>query len=134
MSRRCIYPPPGGFRRTISRPCGENYSGDNRPRTVLERWDTPRQFLELHRLSCETERAHASCYFTDWKEAFALIMRRDAQRSSETRVGRRSADFRSCRSKLNRTRRFYHSGETTESLLSWKEELRGELRSLLLEW
>ena len=83
--------------------------------TVLERWDTPDgDFLEIHRLAAEagvprvlllhglegTVRSH-----------YAQALLNEAARRGW------AADlliFRSCGSELNRTRRFYHSGETSD--------------------
>lgn len=84
--------------------------------TVLERWDTPDgDFIELHRLSAEpgvprllllhglegTVRSH-----------YAQGLLNEAARRG---WGADLLIFRSCGSEMNRTRRFYHSGETTDT-------------------
>jgi uncharacterized protein len=83
---------------------------------VLERWDTPdSDFVELHRLSAEpgaprllvlhglegTVRSH-----------YAQGLLNEAARRG---WGADLLIFRSCGSEMNRTRRFYHSGETTDT-------------------
>jgi predicted alpha/beta-fold hydrolase len=84
--------------------------------TVLERWDTPDgDFVELHRLQAEqglprllllhglegTVRSH-----------YAQGLLNEAARRG---WGADLLIFRSCGSEMNRTRRFYHSGETTDT-------------------
>jgi predicted alpha/beta-fold hydrolase len=83
--------------------------------TVLERWDTPDgDFLEIHRLHAAegtprllllhglegTVRSH-----------YAQALLNEAHRRG---WGADLLIFRSCGSELNRTRRFYHSGETSD--------------------
>ena len=84
--------------------------------TILERWDTPDgDFVELHRVSAEpgaprllllhglegTVRSH-----------YAQGLLNEAVRRG---WGADLLIFRSCGSDMNRTRRFYHSGETTDT-------------------
>ena len=83
---------------------------------MLERWDTPDgDFIELHRLSAEpgaprllllhglegTVRSH-----------YAQGLLNEAARRG---WGADLLIFRSCGSEMNRARRFYHSGETTDT-------------------
>ncbi|HUR00108.1 MAG TPA: hydrolase [Gemmatimonadaceae bacterium] len=116
MPRDVIYSPawwiPGGHLQTL---WGKLFRRQAPAQTVLERIDTPDgDFLELHRLAGKpgaprvlllhglegTVRSH-----------YAQGLLNEAQRREW------AADlliFRSCGSELNRTKRFYHSGETSD--------------------
>ncbi len=97
---------------------GKLFRRQPRAPTVLERWDTPDgDFIELHRLRADpgtprilllhglegTVRSH-----------YAQGLLNEAARRG---WGADLLIFRSCGSEMNRTRRFYHSGETTDIAL-----------------
>ena len=115
--REIIYSPawwiPGGHLQTL---WGKLFRRQAAAPTVLERWDTPDgDFVELHRLRAEpgaprllllhglegTVRSH-----------YAQGLLNEAARRG---WGADLLIFRSCGSEMNRTRRFYHSGETTDT-------------------
>jgi predicted alpha/beta-fold hydrolase len=115
--REIIYSPawwiPGGHLQTL---WGKLFRRQAPAPTVLERWDTPDgDFVELHRLRAEpgaprilllhglegTVRSH-----------YAQGLLNEAARRG---WGADLLIFRSCGSEMNRTRRFYHSGETTDA-------------------
>jgi predicted alpha/beta-fold hydrolase len=117
MSREIIYSPawwiPGGHLQTL---WGKLFRRQAPAPTALERWDTPDgDFIELHRLSAAagvprllllhglegTVRSH-----------YAQGLLNEAARRG---WGADLLIFRSCGPELNRTRRFYHSGETTDT-------------------
>src|SRR5258705_931142 len=112
-----IYSPawwiPGGHLQTL---WGKLFRRQAPAPTVLERWDTPDgDFVELHRLHADpgaprllllhglegTVRSH-----------YAQGLLNEAARRG---WGADLLIFRSCGSEMNRTRRFYHSGETTDT-------------------
>lgn len=115
--REIIYSPawwiPGGHLQTL---WGKLFRRQLPAPTVLERWDTPDgDFVELHRLRAEpgaprllllhglegTVRSH-----------YAQGLLNEAARRG---WGADLLIFRSCGTEMNRTRRFYHSGETTDT-------------------
>ncbi len=117
MSREVIYSPawwiPGGHLQTL---WGKFFRRQPLAPTVLERWNTPDgDFLEVHRLSARpgaprllilhglegTVRSH-----------YAQGLLNEAVRRE---WGADLLIFRSCGTEPNRTRRFYHSGETTDA-------------------
>jgi predicted alpha/beta-fold hydrolase len=117
MPRETIYSPawwiPGGHLQTL---WGKLFRRQAPALTTLERWDTPDgDFVELHRLSAApgaprllllhglegTVRSH-----------YAQGLLNEAARRG---WGADLLIFRSCGAELNRTRRFYHSGETTDT-------------------
>lgn len=117
MQRGVIYSPawwiPGGHLQTL---WGKLFRRQLPAPTVLERWDTPDgDFVELHRLGADpgaprvlllhglegTVRSH-----------YAQGLLNEAARRG---WGADLLIFRSCGSEMNRTRRFYHSGETTDT-------------------
>ena len=117
MKRGVIYSPawwiPGGHLQTL---WGKLFRRQPPAPTVLERWDTPDgDFVELHRLRVDpgaprllllhglegTVRSH-----------YAQGLLNEAARRG---WGADLLIFRSCGSEMNRTRRFYHSGETTDT-------------------
>lgn len=114
MARDIIYSPawwiPGGHLQTL---WGKLFRRQTPAPTVLERWDTPDgDFLEIHRLG--GERAAPRVLMLHGLEG---TIRSHYAQALLNEAGRRGwgADlliFRSCGSELNRTRRFYHSGET----------------------
>lgn len=117
MPRAVIYSPawwiPGGHLQTL---WGKLFRQQAPAPTVLERWDTPDgDFVELHRVRAEpgvprvlllhglegTVRSH-----------YAQGLLNEATRRG---WGADLLIFRSCGPQMNRTRRFYHSGETTDT-------------------
>jgi uncharacterized protein len=116
MTREIIYSPawwiPGGHLQTL---WGKLFRRQAPAPTTVERWNTPDgDFLELHRLVAESEAPrvlllHGLEGTVRSHYAQALL--------NEAAVRNWGADlliFRSCGSELNHTRRFYHSGETTD--------------------
>src|SRR5712671_1580783 len=114
MARDIIYSPawwiPGGHLQTL---WGKLFRRQTPAPTVLERWDTPDgDFLEIHRLAADpgaprmlllhglegTVRSH-----------YAQALLNEAARRG---WGADLLIFRSCGSRPNLARRFYHSGET----------------------
>lgn len=112
-----IYSPawwiPGGHLQTL---WGKLFRRQPIAPTELDRWDTPDgDFIELHRLRADpgaprvlllhglegTVRSH-----------YAQGLLNEAARRG---WGADLLIFRSCGSEMNRTRRFYHSGETTDT-------------------
>ena len=119
MPNEIIYSPawwiPGGHLQTL---WGKLFRRQPPAPTKLERWETPDgDFVELHRLSAPpgtprvlllhglegTVRSH-----------YAQGLLNEAARR---KWGADLLIFRSCGSEPNRTRRFYHSGETTDAAL-----------------
>jgi uncharacterized protein len=85
--------------------------------TVIERWDTPDgDFLDIHRLRASSPSPSARLVVLHGLEG--TIRSHYAQALlNEAHSRGWAADmliFRSCGNELNRTRRFYHSGETTD--------------------
>ena len=117
LSREIIYSPawwiPGGHLQTL---WGKLFRRQAPAPTTVERWDTPDgDFIDVHRLSAApgaprllllhglegTVRSH-----------YAQGLLNEAARRG---WGADLLIFRSCGAELNRTRRFYHSGETTDA-------------------
>jgi len=117
MASELIYSPawwiPGGHLQTL---WGKLFRRQSFAATVLERWDTPDgDFVDVHRLPARpgaprllilhglegTVRSH-----------YAQGLLNEAARRG---WGADLLIFRSCGTELNRTRRFYHSGETTDA-------------------
>jgi uncharacterized protein len=115
--RGVIYTPawwiPGGHLQTL---WGKFFRRQQPAPTTLERWDTPDgDFLELHRL--RAERGAPRVLLLHGLEG---TIRSHYAQGLLNEAGRRGwgADlliFRSCGSEMNRARRFYHSGETTDT-------------------
>lgn len=116
MSREISYSPawwiPSAHLQTL---WGKFFRRQPAAPTVVERWDTPDgDFLDLHRISARrgaprvlvlhglegTVRSH-----------YAQGLLNEAARRG---WGADLLIFRSCGSEINRTRRFYHSGETSD--------------------
>jgi predicted alpha/beta-fold hydrolase len=114
MSREVIYSPawwvPGGHLQTL---WGKLFRRQSPAPTVLERWDTPDgDFLELHRLVSESGAPRVLLLHGlegSIRSHYAQGLLNEAARRG---WGADLLIFRSCGSELNRTRRFYHSGET----------------------
>jgi uncharacterized protein len=115
--REIIYRPawwiPGGHLQTL---WGKFFRRQAPAPTTLERWDTPDgDFLELHRLPAE--RGAPRVLLLHGLEG---TVRSHYAQGLLNEAGKRGwgADlliFRSCGSEMNRARRFYHSGETTDT-------------------
>jgi predicted alpha/beta-fold hydrolase len=116
MSREVIYSPawwvPGGHLQTL---WGKLFRRQPTAPTVLERWDTPDgDFLELHRLVSKPRAPRVLLLHGlegSIRSHYAQGLLNDAARRG---WGADLLIFRSCGSELNRTRRFYHSGETSD--------------------
>lgn len=116
MPREIIYSPAwwvrGGHLQTL---WGKLFRRQPVAPTVLERWDTPDgDFLELHRLVAKPSAPRILLL-----HGLEGSIRSHYAQGLLNEAGRRGwgADlliFRSCGSELNLTRRFYHSGETTD--------------------
>lgn len=117
MQRRVIYSPawwiPGGHLQTL---WGKLFRQQATAPTVLERWDTPDgDFVELHRV--RSEPGAPRVLLLHGLEGTVRSHYAQGLLNEATRRGW-GADlliFRSCGSEMNRTRRFYHSGETTDT-------------------
>ena len=116
MSREIIYSPawwiPGGHLQTL---WGKLFRRQSPAPTRLERWDTPDgDFLEIHRLA--GTKGSPRLLLLHGLEGSARSHYAQGLLGEAARRGW-AADlliFRSCGSEINRTRRFYHSGETTD--------------------
>lgn len=119
MAREIIYSPawwvPGGHLQTL---WGKLFRRQTPAPTLLERWNTPDgDFLELHRLASESEGPRVLLLHGlegTIRSHYAQGLLNEAARRG---WGADLLVFRSCGSELNHTRRFYHSGETTD--LAW---------------
>jgi uncharacterized protein len=114
MSREVIYSPawwvPGGHLQTL---WGKLFRRQPPAPTILERWETPDgDFLELHRLVSAPRAPRVLLLHGlegSIRSHYAQGLLNEAARRG---WGADLLIFRSCGSELNRTRRFYHSGET----------------------
>lgn len=117
MSDDVIYSPawwiPGGHLQTL---WGKLFRRKEPAATALERWDTPDgDFVEVHRLSAASGRPRLLLLHGlegSIRSHYAQGLLNEAARRG---WGADLLIFRSCGSELNRTRRFYHSGETTDT-------------------
>jgi uncharacterized protein len=117
MTREIIYSPawwiPGGHLQTL---WGKLFRRQTAALTVLERWDTPDgDFVELHRL--QSARGAPRVLLLHGLEGTVRSHYAQGLLNEAARRGW-GADlliFRSCGSEPNLTRRFYHSGETTDA-------------------
>lgn len=117
MSEQIIYSPawwiPGGHLRTL---WGKIFRRQRAAPTVVERWDTPDgDFLEIHRLSAPAGTPRVLLLHGlegSVRSHYAQALLNEAHRRG---WGADLLIFRSCGSELNRTRRFYHSGETSDT-------------------
>jgi uncharacterized protein len=133
MSRDVIYSPawwiPGGHLQTL---WGKLFRRQETAPTTLERWETPDgDFLELHRLAAPPEAPHLLLLHGlegSIRSHYAQGLLNEARRRG---WGADLLIFRSCGSELNKTRRFYHSGET-QDLAFVLEQIAGEFHSSLL--
>ncbi|MGI8402539.1 MAG: hydrolase [Gemmatimonadaceae bacterium] len=119
MPREIMYSPawwiPGGHLQTL---WGKLFRRQPQAPTIVERWDTPDgDFLDLYRLLSDPSAPRLVLLHG----LEGSIRSHYAQGLLNEAAGRGwGADlliFRSCGSELNRTRRFYHSGETTDIAL-----------------
>ena len=116
MARDIIYSPawwiPGGHLQTL---WGKIFRRQPPAPTILERWDTPDgDFLEIHRLAAERDAPRVLLLHGlegTVRSHYAQGLLNEAARRG---WGADLLIFRSCGSELNRTRRFYHSGETSD--------------------
>jgi uncharacterized protein len=117
MQREVIYSPawwiPGGHLQTL---WGKLFRRQPAAPTVLERWDTPDgDFVEVHRLRAD----HGAPRLLLLHGLEGTVRSHYAQgllnEAARRRWGADLLIFRSCGSEMNRARRFYHSGETTDT-------------------
>src|SRR5881392_1455241 len=117
MSDDIIYSPAwwirGGHLQTL---WGKLFRRQPSAKTALERWDTPDgDFLEVYRLAAP-EAAPRVLLLNGLegtvRSHYAQGLLNEAARR---RWGADLLIFRSCGTEPNRTRRFYHSGETTDA-------------------
>lgn len=116
-SREIIYSPawwiPGGHLQTL---WGKLFRRQPTAPTVLERWDTPDgDFLEIHRLPAPAGTPRVLLLHGlegTIRSHYAQGLLNEAHRRG---WGADLLIFRSCGSEPNRTRRFYHSGETSDT-------------------
>ena len=117
MRKEVIYSPawwiPGGHLQTL---WGKLFRRQAIAQTVAERWDTPDgDFLEVHRLQAEPGQPRVLLLHGlegTVKSHYAQGLLNEAARRG---WGADLLIFRSCGTDLNRTRRFYHSGETGDA-------------------
>jgi uncharacterized protein len=116
MERDIIYSPawwiPGGHLQTL---WGKLFRRQVSAPTVLERWDTPDgDFLEIHRLAAEQDAPRVLLLHGlegTVRSHYAQALLNEAAKRG---WGADLLIFRSCGSEPNLTRRFYHSGETSD--------------------
>lgn len=117
MKKDVIYAPawwiPGGHLQTL---WGKLFRRQTPAPTVLERWDTPDgDFLDVHRVPAQPGRPHILVLHGlegTIRSHYAQGLLNEAARRG---WGADLLIFRSCGSEPNRTRRFYHSGETSDA-------------------
>src|SRR4051812_6737291 len=117
MQKEVIYSPawwiPGGHLQTL---WGKLFRRQAIAQTVLERWDTPDgDFLEVHRLNAEPGQPRVLLLHGlegSVRSHYAQGLLNEAARRG---WGADLLIFRSCGTEPNRTRRFYHSGETGDA-------------------
>jgi predicted alpha/beta-fold hydrolase len=117
MAREIIYSPawwiPGGHLQTL---WGKLFRRQAAAPTVLERWDTPDgDFVELYRLQSAIGAPRVVLLHGlegTIRSHYAQGLLNEAARRG---WGADLLIFRSCGSEPNLTRRFYHSGETTDA-------------------
>jgi predicted alpha/beta-fold hydrolase len=117
MSDDIIYSPawwiPGGHLQTL---WGKLFRHQRAAQTVLERWEVPDgDFLEVHRLPAKDSEPRVLILHGlegTVRSHYAQGLLNEAARRG---WGADLLIFRSCGTEPNRTRRFYHSGETTDA-------------------
>ncbi|MDP9205445.1 MAG: hydrolase [Gemmatimonadota bacterium] len=112
-----IYSPawwiPGGHLQTL---WGKLFRRQVPAPTVLERWDTPDgDFVELHRLRAEPGVPRLLLLHGLEGTVCSHYAQGLLNEAARRGWGADLLIFRSCGSEMNRTRRFYHSGETTDT-------------------
>jgi uncharacterized protein len=115
-----IYSPawwiPGGHLQTL---WGKLFRRQRPAPTRIERWDTPDgDFLEVHRLEARPGQPRVLLLHGlegTVRSHYAQGLLNEAARRG---WGADLLIFRSCGTEPNRTRRFYHSGETTDAALA----------------
>src|SRR6185436_5677521 len=114
---------PGGHLQTL---WGKLFRRQTPAQTTLERWDTPDgDFLEIHRLPAKNGQPRVLLLHGlegTVRSHYAQGLLNEAARRG---WGADLLIFRSCGTEPNRTRRFYHSGETTDAALAL-ERIAGE--------
>ena len=119
MSREIIYSPawwiPGGHLQTL---WGKLFRRQRPAPTTLERWETPDgDFVELHRLSAAPGTPRVLLLHGLEGTVRSHYVQGLLNEAARRKWGADLLIFRSCGSEPNRTRRFYHSGETTDAAL-----------------
>jgi predicted alpha/beta-fold hydrolase len=117
MGKDVIYSPawwiPGGHLQTL---WGKLFRRQQPAKTFVERWDTPDgDFLEVHRLRATPGQPRLLLLHGlegTVRSHYAQGLLNEAERRG---WGADLLIFRSCGSELNRTKRFYHSGETSDA-------------------
>src|SRR5687768_2729809 len=115
--REIIYSPawwiPGGHLQTL---WGKLFRRQAPAPTALERWDTPDgDFVELHRLRAEPGAPRLLLLHGLEGTVRSHYAQGLLNEAASRGWGADLLIFRSCGSEMNRTRRFYHSGETTDT-------------------
>jgi predicted alpha/beta-fold hydrolase len=116
VSKEIIYSPawwiPGGHLQTL---WGKLFRRQRPAPTVMERWATPDgDFLEIHRLAGDSTQPRVLLLHGlegSVRSHYAQGLLNEAAKRS---WGADLLIFRSCGTEPNRTRRFYHSGETSD--------------------
>jgi uncharacterized protein len=116
MEREIIYSPawwiPGGHLQTL---WGKLFRRQDRAPTQLLRWDThDSDFLEIHRLPAEPHAPRIVILHGLEGTVRSHYAQGLLNEAAKRGWGADLLIFRSCGSEINRTRRFYHSGETTD--------------------
>jgi len=117
MTRDIIYSPawwiPGGHLQTL---WGKLFRRQQPAQTLVERWSTPDDdFVEVHRLPAPQGQPRVLLLHGlegTVRSHYAQGLLNEAARRG---WGADLLIFRSCGTEPNRTRRFYHSGETTDA-------------------
>jgi uncharacterized protein len=130
MARDIIYSPawwiPGGHLQTL---WGKLFRRQEIAPTAVERWETPDgDFLELHRLAAPAGAPRLLLLHGlegSIRSHYAQGLLNEAKHRG---WGADLLIFRSCGTELNRTRRFYHSGET-QDLAFALERITNEFQS-----
>lgn len=115
--REIIYSPawwiPGGHLQTL---WGKLFRRQASAPTVLERWDTPDgDFVEVHRLHANPGAPRLLLLHGLEGTVRSHYAQGLLNEAASRGWGADLLIFRSCGSEMNRTRRFYHSGETTDT-------------------
>ena len=114
VSRDIIYSPawwvPGGHLQTL---WGKLFRNQQAAPTTVERWDTPDgDFIDLHRVSAHRDAPRVLLLHGLEGTVRSHYAQGLLNESARRGWGADLLIFRSCGDQLNRTKRFYHSGET----------------------